>query len=193
MARRRILLFGNLGRVPEPSRDELRRAKLAFAHASLLVALAAALVAPAEGCRRSRGRSAAPNTSSSFIDARDVRCVERPEGCVWCEGRGPTPPLVEPDAVPPSLCDPKDPGNCVDFCSHLAPECAVPWRTVPSCLLPTEQEFRREVFRRDTADRPEAIVHGRVTDESGRRIMHLQSSVEGFDRRGQGAGLVPGD
>jgi carboxypeptidase family protein len=80
------------------------------------------------------------------------------------------PPLVDPDALPPSLCDPKDPGDCVDFCSRLTPECAVPWRSVPSCLLPSEQEFRREIFRRDTADRPEASVQGRVTDEAGRRI-----------------------
>ena len=108
---------------------------------------------------------------------RDVRCVERPEGCVWCEGRGPTPPLVEPDAVPASLCDPKDEGNCVDFCSRLAPECAVSWRTVPSCLLPSEQEFRRELIRRDTADRPEALVQGRVTDENGRRIEGAKISV----------------
>ena len=108
---------------------------------------------------------------------RDVRCVERPEGCVWCEGRGPTPPLVEPDAVPASLCDPKDEGNCVDFCSRLAPECAVSWRTVPSCLLPSEQEFRRELIRRDTADRPEALVQGRVTDEAGRRIEGAKISV----------------
>ena len=133
----------------------------------LLLAMAAAQPA----CRRSRGRSAAPNTSTSVIDARDVRCVERSEGCIWCEGRGgPTPPLVEPDAIPPSLCDPRDPGDCVDFCSRLTPECAVPWRTVPSCLLPTEQEFRREIFRRDTADRPEALVQGRITDEAGHRV-----------------------
>jgi len=130
-----------------------------------------AMAAAQPSCRRSRGRSAAPNTSTSVIDARDVRCVERPEGCIWCEGRGgPTPPLVEPDAIPPSLCDPKDPGDCVDFCSRLTPECAVPWHSVPSCLLPTEQEFRREVFRRDTADRPEAFVQGRITDEAGRRV-----------------------
>jgi Carboxypeptidase regulatory-like domain len=132
--------------------------------------LAVALVLPAAGCRRSRGRSAAPNTSSAVVDARDVRCVERSEGCIWCEGRGPMPPLVEPDAIPPSLCDPKDPGDCVDFCSRLTPECAVPWRTVPSCLLPTEQEFRRELFRRDTADRPEAVVQGRITDDAGHRV-----------------------
>ena len=137
----------------------------------LALGLLLVMAAASPSCRRSRGRSAAPNTSTSVIDARDVRCVERPEGCIWCEGRGgPTPPLVEPDAIPPSLCDPKDPGDCVDFCSRLTPECAVPWRTVPSCLLPTEQEFRREVFRRDTADRPEAFVQGRITDDSGRRV-----------------------
>jgi hypothetical protein len=134
------------------------------------VALVLALAAPQPGCRRSRGRSAAPNTATAVVDARDVRCVERPEGCIWCEGRGPMPPLVEPDAIPPSLCDPKDPGDCVDFCSRLTPECAVAWRTVPSCLLPNEQDFRRELFRRDTADRPEVVVQGRITDDAGHRV-----------------------
>jgi hypothetical protein len=135
-----------------------------------LLAALAAVSAGAAGCRRSHERASAPNTSSPAQEARDVRCVERPEGCVWCEGRGPIPPLVDPDAPPASLCDPKDPGECVDFCSRLTPECAVPWRTVPSCLLPSEQEFRREIFRRDTADRPEALVQGRVTDEAGHRV-----------------------
>jgi hypothetical protein len=121
-------------------------------------------------CRRSREQA---HTSSSAVapsDMRDVRCVERPEGCVWCEGRTPTSLLTEPDALPPTLCDPKDPGNCVDFCSRLAPECAVPWRSGPSCVLPNETEFRRELFRRDTADRPEAVLQGRVLDEAGKRI-----------------------
>jgi hypothetical protein len=139
----------------------------------------AAIVAAvaATGCPRDRSRSSPPNASTANVDMRDVRCVERPEGCVWCEGRGPTPPLVDPDAVPASLCDPKDQGNCVDFCSRLAPECAVPWRTVPSCLLPSEQEFRRDIIQRDTADRPEALVSGRVTDETGRRIEGAKISV----------------
>jgi len=132
--------------------------------------LLGALAAGAAACRRSREPSTAPNAATAPADGRDVRCVERPEGCIWCEGRGPTPPLVDPDALPTSLCDPKDPGDCVDFCSRLAPECAVPWRTAPSCLLPSEQEFRRELFRRDTADRPEAFVQGRVSDEAGRRV-----------------------
>jgi hypothetical protein len=121
-------------------------------------------------CRRSREQARASNSAVIQTDGRDVRCVERPEGCVWCVGRGPTAPLVEPDALPPSICDPKDPGNCVDFCSRLAPECALPWRSGPSCLLPTEQDFRRELFRRDTADRPEAVLQGRVLDDAGKRI-----------------------
>ncbi|HXU61562.1 MAG TPA: carboxypeptidase-like regulatory domain-containing protein [Polyangia bacterium] len=137
----------------------------------MVLAWALLAVGAGDACRRSRGRwSAAPNTSASTGDTRDVRCVERPEGCIWCEGRGATPPLIEPDAIPPSLCDPKNPGDCVDFCSRLAPDCAVPWRGGPSCLLPNEQEFRREIFRRDTADRPEATVQGRITDEGGRRV-----------------------
>jgi hypothetical protein len=121
-------------------------------------------------CRRSREPSTAPNTAVAPFDVRDVRCVERPEGCIWCEGRGPTPPLVDPDALPMSLCDPKDDSNCVDFCSRLTPDCAVPWRSVASCLLPSERDFRRELFRRDTADRPEAYVQGRISDETGRRL-----------------------
>ena len=137
---------------------------------AITLLLAALLGAGGVACRRSRSLRAASNASSAPLDARDVRCVSRPEGCVFCEGRGPTSPLVDPDALPASLCDPKDPGTCVDFCSSLTPDCAVPWRAGPSCLLPSELEFRRELFRRDTADRPEAIVQGRVTDDSGHRV-----------------------
>jgi carboxypeptidase family protein len=144
-------------------------AKSRIPRAAAALVLVAASIAPS-GCRRARRRWIAPSTSAAVPDVRDVRCVERPEGCIWCEGRGPTPPLVDPDAIPPSVCDPQHPADCVDFCSRLTPECAVPWRTVPSCLLPTEQDFRRELFRRDTADRAEALVQGRITDESGRRV-----------------------
>jgi hypothetical protein len=142
-----------------------------------MLACGALVATVAAGCPRDRNRSSPPNATTANVDMRDVRCVERPEGCVWCEGRGPAPPLVEPDAVPATLCDPKDQANCVDFCSRLAPECAVPWHTGPSCLLATEQEFRREIIRRDTADRPEALVQGRVTDEAGRRIEGAKISV----------------
>jgi hypothetical protein len=136
-----------------------------------MLALASLLaLAPSAACRRSRDPSAARNASTTPQDEHDVRCVERPEGCVFCEGRGPTSPLVDPDALPASLCNPADPGTCVDFCTNLTPECAVSWRKGASCLLPSELEFRRELFRRDTADRPEAQVQGRVTDEAGKRV-----------------------
>ncbi len=128
------------------------------------------LLVTSAGCRRARERFTAPNATAIAQEARDVRCMERPEGCIWCEGRGATAQLVDPDAPNASLCNPKDSGDCVDFCSRLTPECAVPWRTVPSCLLPTEQEYRREIFWRDTADRPEALVQGRITDEAGKRV-----------------------
>jgi hypothetical protein len=141
----------------------------ATANAAAAIATLAAVAATA-GCRRNTGAPATVDAGAASADLQDVRCVERPEGCVFCEGRGAPPPLLEPDEPPSSLCDPKDEANCVDFCSRLAPECATPWRRGPSCLLPSDEEFRREIFRRDTADRPEVALQGRVSDEAGRRI-----------------------
>jgi len=89
---------------------------------------------------------------------------------VFCDGRGSPPPLLEPEQPPSSLCDPKDPANCIDFCSRLAPDCATPWFHGATCLLASEEAFRREIFHRDTTDRPEIPLSGRVTDETGRRI-----------------------
>src|SRR3954469_8296453 len=134
---------------------------------SLTLALA---LSAAAGCRRGSGPHATIDTPAAAAELADVRCVERPEGCVFCEGRGTPPPLLEPDEPPSSLCDPKDEASCVDFCSRVAPECATPWRRGPGCLLPSEEEFRREIFRRDTADRPEVALQGRAADEAGRRI-----------------------
>ena len=135
-------------------------------------------------CRRSRASGARANAATAQTDARDVRCVERPEGCVWCEGRGgPTPPLVEPDAIPPSLCDPKDPGNCVDFCSRLAPECAR--ALADGAELPARRPSRSSAASSSAATPPIArrrCVQGRVTDEAG------QPRRGGEDPR-----LVPGD
>jgi hypothetical protein len=136
----------------------------------LFAALSVAVLAAAGGCRRSPGKSAAPNAPPSTTEAGDVRCVERPEGCIWCEGRTTVPALVDPDGPPALLCDPNDPGNCVDFCSSLMPECAAPWHSGGSCLLPSEEEFRRELFRRDTSDRPEVLVQGRILDEAGKPV-----------------------
>ena len=136
-----------------------------LALASLVLA---ALVAGA--CHREAGSPIAPAAISASVDPRDVRCVERPEGCIFCDGRGTPLPLLEPDEPPSSLCDPKDPASCVEFCSRLAPDCATPWYHGTSCILTSEEELRREIFRRDTSDRPEVALQGRVTDDAGRRV-----------------------
>ena len=84
--------------------------------------------------RRSNARRDRDARDLAKSDPRDVRCVERNEGCVWCVRRGTAAPFVEPDALPPSICDPKDPGNCVYFCSRLAPDCA---RITSAALFPS--------------------------------------------------------
>ena len=131
------------------------------------IALVAAVSA---GCRRTPGTQVAPAAAVAASDPESVRCVERPEGCVYCEGRGSPPPLLDPDEVPSTLCDPKDPANCVEFCSRLAPDCATPWFKGSGCTVASEEELRRQIFRRDMSDRPEIVLQGRVTDDAGRRI-----------------------
>jgi len=137
-----------------------------------LLALASLVLATlaAGACHREPGNPVEPAATSASVDPRDVRCVERPEGCIFCDGRGTPLPLLEPDEAPSSLCDPKDPASCVEFCSRLAPDCATPWHHGPACILATEEEFRREIFRRDTSDRPEVTLQGRVTDDAARRV-----------------------
>jgi protocatechuate 3,4-dioxygenase beta subunit len=137
-----------------------------------LTAAAAATVmfASPAACRRTPGTQVAPAATVSATDLQSVRCVERTEGCIFCDGRGPPPPLLDPDEAPSALCDPKDPANCVEFCSRLAPDCATPWFKGPGCILSSEEEFRRQIFRRDTSERPEVVLQGRVVDDAGRRI-----------------------
>jgi len=137
-----------------------------------LLTLASLMLATlvAGACHREEGNPIAPAATSASVDPRDVRCVERPEGCIFCDGRGTPLPLLEPDEAPSSLCDPKDPASCVEFCSRLAPDCATPWHHGSSCILASEEEFRREIFRRDTSDRPEVTLQGRVTDDAAKRI-----------------------
>ena len=97
--------------------------------------------------------------------------MEQPEGCVYCSGRDIAPaPFLDADQSRPTLCDPKDDDNCVEFCTTLAPECALPWSAKTRCVFKSELEFQRAVFGRDTTDRPEVQVAGRVVDENGRRI-----------------------
>lgn len=137
---------------------------------SLVLALLAIAASWSAACRRDPGTRVTPTAIVAGVDPRDVRCVERPEGCVFCDGRGAPLPLLEPEEPPSTLCDPKDPANCVDFCSRLAPDCATPWFHGLSCILASEEEFRREIFRRDTGDRPEVVLQGRITDDAGHRV-----------------------
>ena len=130
----------------------------------------ALLLAATVACRREEGQQVPPAATTTNVDPRNVRCVERPEGCIFCDGSGQALPLLEPDEAPSSLCDAKDPANCVEFCSRLAPECATPWFKGTRCILASEEEFRREIFRRDSSDRPEVSLQGRVTDDAARRI-----------------------
>ncbi|HEY4188701.1 MAG TPA: carboxypeptidase-like regulatory domain-containing protein [Polyangia bacterium] len=135
------------------------------------LALALLVIATTVGaCHREAGNQIAPALATAGVDPRDVRCVERPEGCIFCDGRGTVLPLLEPDEAPSALCDPKDPAVCVEFCSRLAPDCATSWFRGATCILSSEEEFRREIFRRDTSDKPEVLLQGRVTDDAGRRI-----------------------
>ncbi len=115
--------------------------------------------------------SAAPNTSATHRGLAATSAASSvPRGASSARGAAPSPPLIDPDAHPAVAVRPEEPGRLRRLL--LAPGArlrhSVARGTV--CLLPNEQEFRREVFRRDTADRPEAVVQGRVTDDAGKRI-----------------------
>lgn len=140
---------------------------------TLVLALVSAIVVGvvAAGCRRSlrtKNNQPAENVSPS---PREVLCVAQQEGCIYCSGRDVSAaPFLDADQSRPTVCDPKNDENCVEFCTSLAAECALPWSPNPHCLFSSELEFQRAVFNRDTADRPEVPVIGRLVDESGRRV-----------------------
>jgi hypothetical protein len=90
---------------------------------------------------------------------------------VYCSARDvPTATFLDADQSRPTICDPKDDEDCVEFCTDLAPECALPWSPRPHCVLGSELEFQRAVYNRDTSNLPEVQVAGRVVDESGKRV-----------------------
>jgi hypothetical protein len=133
--------------------------------------LALLLLAPAGACKRSAGTKNSQPTGSVASVPREVLCMKHPEGCVYCSDRDVSPaPFLDADQSRPTICDPKDDENCVEFCTVLAPECALPWSPKPRCVFNTELEFQRAAFARYTSDRPEVQVAGRLVDESGRRI-----------------------
>lgn len=131
----------------------------------LLVALGSA------GCKRSTGAKSNQAAGNAPPSVRDALCVEQQDGCIYCTSVDtPGLPFLEADQSRPTVCDPKDADNCVEFCTLLAPECALPWSAGRHCLLDSELAFQRAVFNRDTADRPEVQVTGKLVDENGRRI-----------------------
>ena len=129
------------------------------------------VLAPLAACKRTPGTKNSQPPGSAAPVVRQVLCVEQQEGCVYCTARDMSPaPFLEADQSRPTVCDPKNEDDCVEFCTSLAPECALPWSPKPHCLLDSELAFQRAVFNRDTADRPEVIVTGKLVDESGHRI-----------------------
>ena len=96
--------------------------------------------------------------------------MEQPDACVYCLGREGESAFLEASQSRPRVCDPKDPEECVEFCSSLAPPCALPWMPGPHCLIESDGAFHQAVFNRDTADRPEVVFSGKVTDEAGHRL-----------------------
>ncbi len=135
------------------------------------LALALLLLAAAGACKRSAGTKNSQPAGSASPVPREALCMEQQEGCIYCSGRDVSPsPFLDADQPRPTLCDPKDDDNCVEFCTVLAPECALPWSSKPRCVFHSELEFQRAVFGRDTSDRPEVHVAGRLVDESGRRV-----------------------
>ena len=126
-------------------------------------------------CRRSPVVPA--RRAAGVPSSRDVLCWQQSYGCVSCVGREGESPFLEAEQSRPTLCDPREPDNCVEFCTALAPDCALPWSKDPGCVFDSELAFRRALFNRDAADRPEVVLGGRVTDEGGRRVEGAQVRV----------------
>lgn len=113
--------------------------------------------------------------------ARDVLCFQQSDGCVLCEPRAALSSVL-PEPARPLVCEPNSPSNCVEFCSALTPDCALPWSKTPGCVFDDELEFRRALFLRDTDDRPEGWIYGRVVDDTGKRIEKARVRAWVMDR-----------
>jgi protocatechuate 3,4-dioxygenase beta subunit len=138
---------------------------------ALTIALLLVHLAAAANCKRSAGTKNSQPSGSVAPVPREVLCIEQQEGCLYCTGRDVlAAPFLDADQSRPTICDPKNDDDCVEFCTSLAPECALPWSPKPHCLFGSELEFQRAAFNRDTSDRPEISVAGRLVDEGGRRI-----------------------
>jgi len=156
----------SLALVPSPCVGQpVRRAPAKFG-----LCAAAVLFLRLPACKRSVQVSKARPVDVTSASPRGVLCVEQPDACLYCVGREGETAFLEASQSRPHVCDPKDTEECVEFCSTLAPSCALPWTPEPHCVLDSDLAFHRAVFNRDTADRPEVILSGRVTDEAGHRL-----------------------
>jgi hypothetical protein len=126
----------------------------------------------AGACRRSPGVATRLDAGVAASSIRDGVCYQQSDGCVSCVARGrPPPTMLEAEQSRPTVCDPHDPDNCVEFCTVLALDCALRWKTdIPPCVFDSEAAFARALFQREAADRPEMTFSGRVVDEAGHRV-----------------------
>lgn len=147
----------------------LRAPRLAGLSA-LGLCLAVCLSLTSSACRRSARVARQRPADVTLAPLPGVLCVEQADGCLYCTGREGGSAFPESSQSRPRVCDPKDAEECVEFCSNLTPPCALPWSPGEHCVLESQMAFRRAVFNRDTADRPELILPGRVADEAGRRL-----------------------
>ncbi len=115
---------------------------------------------------------AGATTSAGVDPPRGALCGAPRKGCIFCERQGTPLPLARAGRGAPRRCVIRRIRRaCVEFCSRLAPDCATPWYRGTSCILASEEELRREIFRRDTSRSSQRWwLQGRVTDDAGRRI-----------------------
>jgi hypothetical protein len=133
-----------------------------------VLALVLAMVVAA--CKRSHQVTTALDAGTIAPAKREVVCVEQPDGCLRCADRNGEAPFLDAEQTRPTLCDPKDPEDCFEFCSVLTADCAMPWWQGAGCVEDTELEFDRARFNLATANLAETMVVGRVVDETGKRI-----------------------
>jgi hypothetical protein len=124
------------------------------------------------GCRRSPDITTRLDAGMPASAPRDGLCYQQSDGCVECVTPGrPVPPILEAAQSRPTVCEPGQPDNCVEFCTVLAPECALSWvKGLPPCVFDSEAAFTRAWYQRESADRPEMPFSGRVVDQAGRRV-----------------------
>src|SRR5262249_24903199 len=118
-------------------------------------------------CQKRSAQSLESPETTPLLMTGNVACIRQDEGCVLCVT--PRPPGDIEDRTA-HICNPRQPSQCVDFCTTLAAECATPWHSGPTCIAQTLDEFRRAQFSLEAADRPVAELIGRVVDPGSHKV-----------------------